>query len=174
MPWAMQTAGRALWVGLLALSTVASALSCGSLRQNLRNEFLSFRGVWYCAEKGCDESEMQRATQGHAEGETRVSHCKVQPAVSAVFSPGTTVQTFTARLEDCKGKSLVLDSERVAGPGDHAIGSESDSWVVRVRKKDLKELTVKDSGGCSIVYVKANATFEKGTTYEAVGGIQVE
>ena len=168
MPWAMKTAGRALWVGLLALTTAAATVSCGSLRQNLRNEFLSFRGVWQCAEKKCEESEMQRATQGHAEGEIRISHVKVQPAVSAVFSPGTTVQTFTAKLE-CGGNTLVLDSDRIARPGDHGISSESESWVVRVRKKDLKEL-----GDCKTVYIKANCTFEKGTTYEAVGGIQVE
>lgn len=149
------------------------AAACG-LRQNLRNEFLSFRGVWFCAKKDCSEKDMKRSAKGTEEGGTRISHGKVQPTAALVFNAGADVETFTATVTDCKGKSMDVSADNLRKPGSHDIAGESDSWVVMLDKGDLGELSFKSKGKCAKLVVAAQATWSKGTSYEDKGGIKAE
>ncbi|MEM6990982.1 MAG: hypothetical protein AAF721_10805 [Myxococcota bacterium] len=154
-----------------ALLLVATA--CG-LRQNLRNEFLSFRGVWFCQSKDCKESEMKRSAKGTDEGGTRIAYGVVQPNAALVFNAGADVETFSATVTDCKGKTHQVADEDLRKPGSHSIAGQGDSWVVMIDKSNLGELTFDTSDKCGKIIVAAQATWPKGTSYEDKGGIKAE
>lgn len=144
------------------------------LCQNLRNEFLSFRGAWFCEKKDCTEDDMVESSKGTSEGETRIAHGKLQPAAALVFHPGVDVETFTASVEDCKGNKVWLPDTALRKPGSHAIKGQSDSWVVLVDKTALSELTLDKKGNCAVWRVTASATWPKGTSYSDRAGIKAE
>lgn len=153
---------------------VASLLGCG-LRQNLRNEFVSYRGAWFCDAKDCAENEMKRSAKGHNEGDSlRIMHGKLQPRAALVFNPGKPVQSFSAKVADCKGKEIAVPEGNVKAPGSHAIGGEADSWVVVLDRAELSGLEISSKGSCAILKVTTHATWEKDTSYDERGGIQVE
>ncbi len=149
------------------------AAGCG-LRQNLRNEFLSFRGAFFCEKKNCAEKDMKRSAKGTEEGGVRVSYGKVQPTAALVFNAGADVESFTATVVDCKGKSMDIADGNLKKPGAHGISSESDSWVVLLDKGDLGDLTFDSSGKCAKLVVTAQAKWPKGTSYEDKGGIKAQ
>lgn len=162
---------RATWGAVIVAAGLM--LGCG-LRQNMRNEFLSFRGAWFCDKSGCSEGEMQQSSKGTDEGGTRVLYGKLQPTAALVFNAGAEVETFTATVADCKGKSMPVPDDKLKKPGDHGIAGESDSWVVLLDKGDLSDLKVDSSGKCSKLVVTARATWPKGTSYEDKGAIAAE
>ena len=162
--------GRSKVVSLgLLLAGFSVAIGCGSLRQNLRNEFLSYRGAWFCESPGCAQKDMKQSKQGHNEGDVRYNHGKLQPAAALVFNPGTEATGVTAKVIDCKGSSIAVPESSVQAPGAHELPAQGNSWVVMV---DPAELSGLDSG-CGKLRVEATATFPKGTTHTQPGGIQV-
>jgi hypothetical protein len=143
------------------------------LRQNLRNEFLSYRGAYFCESSGCAQKDMKESKQGHNEGDVRYLHGKLQPAAALVFNPGTTATSVTARVTDCKNKTVPVPEGSVQAPGSHALPGNADSWVVMIDPAELAGITI-DSGSCKTLLVEATAAFAKGTTHTQPGGIQVE
>ncbi len=143
-------------------------VGCGSLRQNLRNEFLSYRGAWFCESPGCAQKDMKQSKQGSNEGDIRFNKGKLQPSAALVFNPGTEATGVTAKVIDCKGAAIAVPSSSVQAPGAHKLPAQGNSWVVMV---DPSELPGLDSG-CGKLKVEATATFPKGTTHTQPGGIQ--
>lgn len=167
--------GNVIVLGLvLGLGLGFGPGACG-LRQNLRNEFVSYRGAWFCPKKDCSEKEMKRSAKGQNESESlRIMHGKLQPRAALVFNPGKPVTSFTAKVADCKGKEIDVPSGSVKAPGTHDIAGEGDSWVVVLDRSELSDLKIDNKGKCGVLRVTTHATWEKGTTYEERGGIQVE
>jgi hypothetical protein len=150
---------------LAALALCATAvLACG-LRQNLRNQFVSYRGTWACEKASCDEAQMKRSTKNHREGDVNITHARLQPAAAMVFHPGTPVESLTASVE-CSGQRADVPEARVKAPGSHGIGGESDSWVVVL---DPADYSMK---GCKVWRVTTHATWPDGKTYEERAGVQ--
>lgn len=152
-----------VWWGLTA---TAATMGCGALRQNLRNQFVSYRGAWHCESAGCDESSMKRSAKNHREGEVNITHVSLQPAAAMVFYPGTPVQSFTATVE-CGGQTADVPSDKVEAPGTHGISGEPDSWIVVIEASDYA------MSGCNTWRVTTHATWADGSTYEEKAGIQV-
>jgi hypothetical protein len=151
-----------------------SASGCG-LRQNLRNEFVSYRGAWFCEKKDCAEKDMKRSAKGHNEGDSlRIMHGKLQPRAALAFNPGKPVVSFSAKVADCKGKEIAVPDGSVKAPGSHDLSGEGESWVVVLDRAELSDLTIENKGSCAILKVTTHATWEKGTSYDERGGIQVE
>ena len=46
---------------------------------------------------------MVKSSKGSERGSTRISYGKVQPFAALVFNPGAQVETFSAKVSDCKG-----------------------------------------------------------------------
>jgi hypothetical protein len=151
---------------LAALSLCATAvLACGALRQNLRNQFVSYRGTWACEKPGCGEAQMKRSTKNQRDGEVNITHALLQPAVAMVFHPGSPVQSLTATVA-CSGKQADVPPAKVKAPGSHEIGGEGDSWVVLVDPADY------DMKGCKVWRVTTRATWSDGSTYEETAGVK--
>jgi hypothetical protein len=160
-------AGSAL---ALAMALVLPS-GCG-LRQNLRNQFVSYRGAWSCASAGCKSSEVVQSKAGRNQGELQISDVKLQPHAGLVFYPGTPVKTMTATVRDCKGKSKEVPSDKVQPPGRHKVGSEGDSWVIWLDEPLVSDLEVSE-GDCGLLVVKTHSTWDDGSVYDAEGGVQI-
>jgi hypothetical protein len=161
----VRTAWRAKMV-VLALSLGVPA--CGALRQNLKNQFVSFRGAWHCASGRCELPKMVRSTQGHREGDLKVSHVRLAPQAALVFYPGTPVETFSATIS-CGGQTVDVPGERVLPPGKHGISGQGDAWVIVVDPGDYA------LGSCDTYRVKTHSTWENGKRkYEEPGAIKVK
>lgn len=156
---------------LLSL-TVVTLVACGALRQNLRSQFVSYRGAWSCAEPGCSSAEVVQSKSGRNEGELRINDVKLQPHAGLVFYPGTPVQGMTATVRDCKGKRKDVPTDKVQPPGRHRIGAEPDSWVIWLDERLVADLEV-GSGGCAVLTVTTHSTWADGSTYDAEGAVQV-
>ncbi len=145
------------------------ATGCGALRQNLRNQFVSYRGAWQCQGGKCKMPAMKRATRAHREGETDVSHVELHNQVAMVFNAGAPPETFTARLA-CGSDAADVPAERIKAPGKHGISAQQDSYVVLVRPKDYPF-----AEGCSKFRVTTHATWEGGKkTYDLTAGLDVK
>lgn len=155
----------------LALAMALPSVGCG-LRQNLRNQFVSYRGAWSCASAGCSSSDVVQSKTGRNQGELRINDVKLQPHAGLVFYPGTPVKTMTATVRDCKGKSKEVPGDKVQPPGRHKIGSEGDSWVIWLDEALVSDLEVSE-GDCALLVVKTHSTWDDGSVYDAEGGVQV-
>lgn len=158
---------------ILALSGVAlTALACGALRQNLRSQFVSYRGAWFCDQPGCSSSDVVQSKAGSNRGELRINDVKLQPHTGLVFYPGTPLSGMTATVRDCKGKSKEIPKDKVQAPGRHKIGAEPDSWVIWLDERLVSDLSV-GSGDCSVLVVKTHASWEDGSTFDCEGAVDV-
>lgn len=161
------TLGRITVAGLVLL--LSSVGGCGALKQNLRNQFVSYRGAYQCPEQGCKVSQMVRSTKNHREGQVNVTHVRLQPRAVMVFSAGTPVEDFSAEIA-CKEQSAPVPGERVKGPGTHGLKKESDSWLVIVDPADYDFPKT-----CKVFRVTTTATWDDGkATYQERAGIQVQ
>ncbi len=152
---------------LLGLVGAPLALGCGALRQNLRNQFLSYRGAWQCSGGNCKVAQMERSIKQHREGETNITHVTMHNQVAMVFNAGAVPDTFSARVS-CGGDSADVPAERIKAPGDHGIAAQKDSYVVLVRPKDYAF-----SEGCKTYRVRAHATWEGGKkSYDVDAGLE--
>lgn len=160
-----------MWVaaGLL----LGSGLACGALRQNLRSQFVSYRGAWFCESAGCSSRDVVQSKAGSNQGELRINDVKLQPHTGLVFYPGVPVQGMTATVRDCKGKSKDIPSDKVQAPGRHKIGSEPDSWVIWLDQKLVADLEV-GSGNCGVLVVKTHATWDDGSVYDCEGAVKIK
>lgn len=160
---------RGLTQAAVLVGLGVTLIACGALRQNLRNQFLSFRGAWQCDAKGCKQPQMVRSKKSHREGEVDISHVKMQPQVGAVFNAGAEPESFSAKVK-CGGNSADVAEKRIKAPGKHKISGQADSYVVLVRPSDHDFLE-----GCNQIRVVAHATWENGKrTYDEEAGLQVE
>ncbi len=151
----------------LVLLAVPLSLGCGALRQNLRNQFLSYRGAWQCEGGNCKMPAMKRSTRQHREGETDISHVTMHNQVAMVFNAGAPPDSFSARVS-CGGDAADVPADRIKAPGDHGISAQSDSYVVLVRPSDYPF-----GQGCKQFRVKAHATWEGGKkTYDQQAGLE--
>lgn len=169
-------AGTALGLraGLVLGLAVGLALGsgCGALRQNLKNEFVSYRGAWSCASAGCKSSEVVQSKKGRTQGELRIAEVALQPHAGLVFYPGKPVKTLTATVRDCKGKSKEVPSDKVQPPGRHKIGAEPTSWVIWLDEALVSDLEV-GQGECAVLIVKTHSTWDDGKVYDAEGAIEI-
>jgi hypothetical protein len=145
---------------------------CGAMRQNLRNQFVSYRGAWSCASPGCKSSEVVQSKSGQTKGELRINHVALAPHAGLVFYPGTPVATMTATVRDCKGQSKDVPSDKVQPPGRHKIKAEPDSWVIWLDTALVSDLEV-SRGDCAVLTVKTHSTWQDGSVYDAEGAIEV-
>lgn len=159
-------------LGLALGSSLALGSGCGALRQNLRNEFVSYRGAWACASAGCKIGDEEQSRAGSNKGELRINDVKLQPRAGLVFYPGKPVETLTASVRDCKGKRKDVPSELVQAPGKHSIGAEPDSWVVWIDEAIAADLEV-SRGDCAVLIVTTHSTWSDGKDYDAEGAIKV-
>jgi hypothetical protein len=148
--------------------SLLGCVACGALCQNMRGEFVSYRGAWFCAEAGCGEAQMKRSDRAHREGEITINHGKPNPNVALVFNAGKPVKTMTATVEAC-GKSVDVPADAVKAPGSHGIAGESESWVVVVDPGSYGEL----DKACKNWKVTTHSTWDKGTKWDVTGGFQV-
>lgn len=154
---------------LLGLVGAPLALGCGALRQNLRNQFLSYRGAWQCEGGKCKMPAMKRSIKQHREGETDITHVTMHNQVAMVFNAGAPPDSFSAKIA-CGGDSSDVPAERVKAPGAHKISGQSDSYVVLVRPSDYPF-----GEGCNKFRVTAHATWEGGKKeYDAVAGLELK
>lgn len=162
------------FAGLVVVLGTSMALGsgCGALRQNLRNQFVSYRGAWSCASAGCKSSDVVQSKAGSNQGELRINDVKLQPHAGLVFYPGVPVKAMTATVRDCKGKSKEVPSGKVQPPGRHKIGAEPDSWVVWLDEALVSDLEV-GTGDCAVLTVKTHSTWDDGSVYDAEGAIKV-
>lgn len=165
-------AGSVVALGSVLALGLALGSGCGALRQNLRNQFVSYRGAWSCASAGCKSSDVVQSKTGRNKGELRINDAKLQPHAALVFYPGTPVKTMTATLRDCKGKSKDVPSGKVQPPGRHKIQAEPDSWVVWIDEALVSDLET-SKGDCAVLTVKTHSTWEDGSVYDAEGAIEV-
>ncbi len=159
-------------LGLVVL-TMAASTACGALRQNLRDQFVTYRGAWFCAEAGCRSSDVTQSKKGRTQGELQVNDVAMQPHVGLVFYPGAPVQAMTATVRDCKGKSKSIPKDKVQPPGRHKISAEPDSWVIWLDQKLVADLDV-GGGKCALLTVGIHATWDDGSTHDAQGGVRIE
>lgn len=156
--------------GVAAGATLAGTVACGEMRQNMRGEYVTYRGAWFCAKAGCDDTSMQRSAKAHRVGEMTVNHGKVTAGAALVFKPQKTPQTFTAKVSDCAGQVADVPADKIKAPGAHGIAGQSDCYVVRVDPKDYPALAFgKD---CKSWTVATHSTFDKGTSWEAKAGLE--
>jgi hypothetical protein len=153
-------------------SALLLGLGCGALRQNLRNQFVSYRGAFSCATAGCKSSEVVQSKTGRNKGELRINDVQLQPHAGLVFYPGTPVKAMTASVRDCKGKTKDVPSDKVQPPGRHKIGAEPDSWVIWLDEALVADLE-RSKGDCALLIVKTHSTWEDGSVYDAEGAIEV-
>lgn len=158
-------------VGIVGLAFVGVA--CGALRQNLRNQFLSYRGAWFCDAPGCASSDVVQSKKGSNKGELRINNVKLQPHAGLVFYPGTPVSGMTATVRDCKGKSKEIPGDKVQKPGRHKIGAEPDSWVIWLDERLVADLEV-GTGDCAVLTVSTHASWDDGSTHDAQGAVKIE
>lgn len=159
-------------LGLGLALALAGGTGCGALRQNLKNEFVSYRGAWSCATAGCKSSDVVQSKKGRVQGELRISEVALQPHAGLVFYPGKPVKTLTATVRDCKGKSKEVPGDKVQPPGRHKISAEPDSWVIWLDEALVSDLEVgKDE--CAVLIVKTHSTWDDGKVYDAEGAIEV-
>lgn len=151
-------------MGVLALSL--GSIACGALRQNLRNQFVSYRGAWECKDDGCSLGQMVRSTKSHREGNITVNHVAFRPEAALVFYPGTPVKTLTANVE-CGGATAPVPAEKVKAPGSHRLPGEGESWVVVIDRRDYDF-----PKGCKRYMVTTHATWDDGSKYDERGGIE--
>lgn len=152
------------------LLTLTGAVGCAEMRQNMRNEFVSYRGAWFCAEAGCDEAKMQRSAQAHREGDITINHGRLDKGAALVFNAGKAPQTMSATVTDCAGKTADVPDAKLKSPGSHGIAGQSASFVVLVDPKDYPDLTL--GKGCKKWMVTTNATWDKGTSWQQKAGIE--
>lgn len=154
---------------LLVLGLVGAplVLGCGALRQNLRNQFLSYRGAWQCQGGKCKVASMKRSIKQHREGETDITHVTMHNQVAMVFNAGAPPDSFSARIS-CGGDSADVPAERIKAPGQHDVAGQKDSYAIIVRPKDYPF-----AKGCKQFRVRAHATWEGGKkTYDAEAGLE--
>lgn len=164
--------GFALGVVVFAGVGIGVGSGCGALRQNLKNEFVSYRGAWSCASAGCKSSEVVQSKKGRVQGDLQISAVALQPHAGLVFYPGKAVKTLTATVRDCKGKSKDVPSDKVQPPGRHKIGAEPTSWVIWLDEALVSDLEV-GQGECAVLIVKTHSTWDDGKVYDAEGAIEV-
>lgn len=153
--------------GVLVVSVAAGIGGCGALRQNLRNQFVSYRGTWACEQAGCNQKQMVRSRKAHREGEVNIAHVKIQPHVMMVFNAGAAPETFSATLS-CAGSSGEVPSSQIRAPGKHQIAGQADSYAVIINRKHYPF-----AAKCKDLRVVAHATWESGKkTYEAEAGLK--
>lgn len=158
-------------VGALALVAAGGGLlGCADMRQNMRGEFVSYRGAWFCGAAGCEEAKMQRSSQAHREGDITINHGKLSAGAALVFNAGKAPETFSATVSDCAGKSASVPDDKVEAPGSHKIAGQAESYVVRIDPKDYPALTL--GKGCKKWMVTTHATWPKGTSWEQKAGIE--
>lgn len=157
---------------LIACLAFGTGLGCGALRQNLRGQFVSYRGAWSCASAGCSTGEVAQSKKGRTRGELRIAEVALQPHAGLVFYPGVPVKTMTATVRDCKGKVAEVPSDRVEPPGRHDIAAEPDSWVVWLDEALVSGLEV-GKGDCAVLIVETHSTWDDGKEYDAEGAIEV-
>ncbi|MCX4240218.1 hypothetical protein [Paraliomyxa miuraensis] len=170
----MRGAGRVrIVLGLvLTAGALTAGVACGALRQNLRSQFVSYRGAWSCAAPGCSSSDVVQSKSGDTKGELRINDVELQPHAGLVFYPGVPVQGMTATVRDCKGKSKDVPDDKVQPPGRHRIKSEPDSWVIWLDEKLVSELEV-GTGDCAVLVVKTHSTWDDGSVYDAEGAVSI-
>jgi hypothetical protein len=151
---------------------LAPSLACGALCQNLRSQFVSYRGAWSCAAASCSSSDVVQSKAGSNKGELRINDVKLQPHAGLVFYPGTPVKDMTATVRDCKGKAKDVPSDKVQPPGRHKIKGEPDSWVIWLDEALVADLEV-GSDDCAVLVVKTHSTWADGKVYDAEGAIKV-
>jgi hypothetical protein len=156
--------------GLLLLGVFALD-ACAEARQNLRGEFVSYRGAWFCGKPECDEAKMQRSSQAHREGDLTVNHGKVKNGAALVFNAEKPPKTLTASVKDCKGNSAAVPGDKVKAPGSHSIPGQSEAWAVVVLPADYPELELgKD---CKTWTVTTHAEWDKGK-WDQAGAITLD
>lgn len=152
----------------IVLVTAGSALFACALRQNLRNQFLSYRGAWQCEKKACGQAGMTRSTRGSRAGEVEITNVKMNPKVAMVVNAGAAPQTFDVELA-CGGQTQEVPADKVLAPGTHKISGQSESYVVLVDPADYA------FGDCKEFRLHAHATWENGKReYDLEAGLQVE
>ncbi|MBC8071118.1 MAG: hypothetical protein IAG13_22525 [Deltaproteobacteria bacterium] len=161
------TLTRAAQLGALAIAVS----SCAEMRQNVRNEFVSYRGAWFCGEAGCDEAKMQRSARGRREGDLSVSQGKLSNGAALVFNAGKSPDSFSAEVADCSGKSVPVPADKVKPPGAHQVTGQGDSYAVLIDPKDFPDLEL--GKGCKKWTVSTHASWPKGK-WEAKGAVENE
>jgi hypothetical protein len=161
------THARRLAMGIVFVTAASATFACG-LRQNLRNQFLSYRGAWHCEKKECGQAGMTRSTRGSRSGDVEITSVKMNPRVAMVINAGAAPQTFTAELK-CGGQTQEVPGERVLAPGTHKIAGQNDSYVVLIDATDYA------FGDCKEYRLHTQATWENGKrTYDLESGLSVQ
>ncbi len=152
----------------IVLVTAASAMFACALRQNLRNQFLSYRGAWHCEKKACGQAGMTRSTRATRSGQVDITTVKMNPKVAMVINAGAPPETFTAQLA-CGGQTQQVPADKILGPGAHKISGQADSYVVLVDPADYA------FGDCNEYRLRAHATWEGGKRkYDLEAGLSVK
>ncbi|MCR9162082.1 MAG: hypothetical protein ACE37F_28500 [Nannocystaceae bacterium] len=134
---------------LLGLVGAPLALGCGALRQNLRNQFLSYRGAWQCEGGNCKMPAMKRSIKQHREGETDITHVTMHNQVAMVFNAGAAPDSFSAKIS-CGGDVAEVPAERIKAftsssfdPATtlSARDARSSAWWLTPRGKAAKRTT---------------------------------
>lgn len=154
---------------MVAVAIGALSSACAEMRQNMRNEFVSYRGAWFCPKHGCAIGQMQRSSAAHREGDVTINHGDVTAGAALAFSAGKAPKTFTASVSDCNGKTADVPADDVLAPGAHGLAGQADAWVVRIDPNALPELQW--GKACKQWMVTTHATWDKGSTWEQEGGI---
>jgi hypothetical protein len=156
-------------IAAFAIAAMATGpLACAEMRQNMRGEFVSYRGAYFCPKAGCELAQMQRSTQATRQGDLTVNFGKVSSGAALVFSSGKAPKELTAKVADCNGKSADVPADAILAPGSHGLAGQSDAYVVRIDPKSFPDLRLDKS--CKQWTVTTHATWDK-STWDQKGAI---
>ncbi len=166
---ARRTPARHSLAGLISTAALATLVGwgCAEMRQNMRNEFVSVRGAWFCAKAGCAPAQMQRSSKAHREGDVTVAHGKIANGVAVVFNAGKPPKSFSAHVSDCAGHQAEVPADKVLAPGGHGIAGQADSYAVVITRADYPALEL--GGACKRWTVTTDATWDKGAWQQKAG-----
>jgi hypothetical protein len=161
------THARRVGLGIVLVTAGAAAMACG-LRQNLRNQFLSYRGAWQCPDAACVQGQMSRSTRGSRSGTVDITNVKMNPKVVMVVNAGAVPEAFSAKVS-CGGAAEGVPADKIRPPGDHKISGQADSYAVII---DPADYSFKN---CTSYRLLAHAEWENGKRkFDLEAGLSVQ
>ncbi len=164
--WRARTQSRAAAasLGLALLSSLSLGLGCAAMRQSLKGQEISHRGVYACpGDAGCDQKEMKRSTSGTQMDGMTVTDVHLAPVAALAYTAESPFERLEAKIADCKGNSIDVAPERIVPAGEHKVGDAlaKESWMIVVHRDDVKDLVLKGKGECAVWKVTATAHWPK-------------
>lgn len=172
----MRTAARtAARSSSFVLALLLGSSACAELRQNLRGQELSYRGVWFCEGASCKDGELVRSQRGTREGTTDIATIQLASKAGLTFTAASAFETLEATVRDCKGNTAAVPADSIVPAGKHKVGDSAarESWIIWLDRDALAKLEL-GTGKCARWLIDAKAGWTDGASYSMTVGVEVE